>query len=264
MKYLTIFGLGILLIIGLTGCNGLVDSVAGYTAAPMRGMGIGSGMMARHHAAIPQDYAGLTNPVSFDEESLARGAEIYSANCAACHGDGGMGDGPAAAGLNPAPAPIAHTSLMLGDSYLFWRISEGGTAEPFSSTMPGWKTMLDEQARWDVINYVRAIGNGRVTPKKIVGGTTFDPEVENAIRAEILAQAVEQDVLTQNEADTFSQIHSDMDRLAASGTFEPVGTMDSREDAMLAELVESGKISQGQADAFNDIHNKLVESNLMQ
>ncbi|NIN34865.1 MAG: c-type cytochrome, partial [Gammaproteobacteria bacterium] len=223
---------------------------------PMRGMG--PSMMARHHATIPQAYAGLTNPVPLSEESLARGAEIYSANCAACHGDGGMGDGPAAANLNPAPAPVAHTSLMLGDSYLFWRISEGGTAEPFNSTMPPWKTTLDEQARWDVINYMRALGSGRVSPNQVVGGATFDPAAENAIRAEILARAVAQNVLTQDEADVFNQIHSEMDRLAASGTFEPDGHMNSREEAMLAELVESGKISQTQADAFNTIHHKLV------
>ncbi len=130
--------------------------------------------------------------------------------------------------------------------------------------MPGWKTTLDEQARWDVINYVRAIGSGRVTPNQTVGGATFDPEAENAIRAEILTQAVEQNVLTQNEADTFNQIHTEMDRLAASSTFDPDGTMNRREEAMLAELVESGTITQNQADAFNTIHNKLVESNLMQ
>jgi mono/diheme cytochrome c family protein len=220
-------------------------------------------MMARHHTTIPPEYAGLTNPVSLDETSLARGGEIYSTNCAACHGDGGLGDGPAAASLNPAPAPIAHTSLMLDDSYLFWRISEGGTAEPFSSTMPGWKASLDEQARWDVINYMRALGSGRVSPKQAVGGAIFDPEAENAIRAERLAQAVGQNVLTQDEADLFNQIHSEMDRLAAAGTFEQAGNM-NREAAILAELVESGKITQNQADAFNNTHNKLIESKLMQ
>jgi len=264
MKYLILIGLGALLVIGLTACNGLIDNITGYAMGPMRGMGMGGGMMARHHAAIPQEYAGLTNPVPFDEESLARGAKIYSANCAACHGDGGMGDGPAAASLEPAPAPIARTSLMLGDNYLFWRISEGGSVAPFNSAMPAWKTTLDEQARWDVINYARAIGSGQVTPRQAVGGATFNPETGNAILAEILAQAVEQNVLTQDEADTFNQIHSEMDRLAASGTFKPDGMMNNREEAMLAELVKSGKISQNQADAFNNIHNKLVESNLMQ
>lgn len=265
MKQFILVGLGILLIIGLSACNGLTRNLIGYTmeprqgSGPMRGMGMGSGMMARHHATIPQEYARLTNPVPSSEESLARGAEIYGTNCATCHGDGGMGDGPAAASLNPYPAPIAHTSLMLGNSYLFWRISEGGTGEPFNSTMPPWKSILDEQARWDVINYVRALGSGRVSPKEVAGGAIFDPAAENAIRNEILAQAVEQQVLTQDEADLFNQVHSAMDNLAVAGTFVGNG-----EEALLVELVETGKITQTQADAFNNIHNKLIEANLMQ
>lgn len=101
-------------------------------------MGTGSSMMAGHHAAIPAEYAGLTNPIAADDDSLTRGAAIYAARCASCHGDGGMGDGPAAAGLAPLPAPIAHSSQMLGDDYLYWRISEGGQMEPFDSAMIAW------------------------------------------------------------------------------------------------------------------------------
>ena len=74
-------------------------------------MGMGNDMMARHMAPIPQEYA--------DEASLVRGKETYTLLCASCHGDGGMGDGPAGAALDPVPAPIAHTSQMMGDDYLF-------------------------------------------------------------------------------------------------------------------------------------------------
>ena len=68
-----------------------------------------------------------------------------------------MGDGPTASALDPAPAAIAHTSQMSGDDYLFWRISEGGV--PFETAMPVFKA-LEEQDRWDVIDYIRALGKG--------------------------------------------------------------------------------------------------------
>ena len=74
------------------------------------GMGMNNdGMMTRHHAEIPAEYAGLKNPIPADEESLERGATLYTTNCSSCHGDGGMGDGPAGAALVPAPAAVART-----------------------------------------------------------------------------------------------------------------------------------------------------------
>src|SRR5215213_3550834 len=50
--------------------------------------------------------------ISLDElptlpPSLARGAEIYQANCTSCHGASGNGEGPAAKGLEPPPTNLA-------------------------------------------------------------------------------------------------------------------------------------------------------------
>jgi mono/diheme cytochrome c family protein len=101
-----------------------------------------------------------------------------------------MGDGPAAAGLDPAPAAIAHTSQMLGDDYQFWRISEGGAMEPFNSEMIAWKDIIKEDARWDVINYVQALGSGQAMPRQELGDAAFDPAAEAERQAEMLAEAV--------------------------------------------------------------------------
>ncbi len=119
-------------------------------------MAMMEGMYQRHSAPIPADYAGLHNPVVAGSASLARGQEIYSENCEICHGVSGLGDGPDGAQLSPGPAPIRISGQMLSDEYLFWRISEGG--EVFDTAMPTWKRILDERQRWDVINYVRALG----------------------------------------------------------------------------------------------------------
>ncbi len=109
-----------------------------------------------HQAPIPDEYAGLTNPIEADADSLARGKETFTALCVTCHGESGMGDGPAGAALVPPAAPIAQTSQVMSDAYLFWRISEGGI--PFGTAMTPWKGSLDENARWDVINYIRSLG----------------------------------------------------------------------------------------------------------
>jgi mono/diheme cytochrome c family protein len=219
-------------------------------------------LMLRHEAPIPGEYAGLINPIPSDNESLARGAEIFNTNCSTCHGDGGMGDGPTASALDPSPAAIAHTSQMSGDDYLFWRISEGGI--PFETAMPVFKA-LEEQARWDVINYVRALGKGEITPGEIVGGDLFDSEAELDARTEMLAQAVDQEIITEAEADIFQRVHLELDeQLAAESAEEMTGNADDVQADSLAKLVDVGKITQAQADTFSKVHDLLIEVGLMQ
>jgi mono/diheme cytochrome c family protein len=231
---------------------------------PGMGMGPGSGMMQRHSATIPTEYAGLTNPVEATETSLDQGGGIYIANCATCHGDGGMGDGPTAANLDPAPVAIAHTSQMMGDDYLFWRISEGGAMAPFNSAMPSWKGALDEEKRWHVINYVRALGAGTVTPRGMMGGAMYDPAAEQAQLAATLATAVEQEVISQAEADTFRDVHTAIDGLMAGGMPRAAGNMMAMQEAMLNQLVNNGAITAAQAETFRDVHDRLVAAGLMQ
>lgn len=245
-----------ILILLLTACG-----APGNEPGPGMGPG-GSGMMTRHHAEIPAEYAGLTNPIPADEASLERGAALYATNCASCHGDGGMGDGPVGSALDPAPAPVAHSSQMMADDYLFWRISEGGT--PFNTSMPPWK-VLDEQARWDMVNYMRALGAGTVKPVSGMGGAAYDPQAQAAQQAEILAQAVEQGIVTLDEADTFKLVHDAVEqyRSAHPEIMNSGGNATERESAILAALVDGNIITRAQADAFAGIHDRLGASGLM-
>lgn len=220
-------------------------------------MGPGSGMMARHHATIPADYSGLQNPVAADEESIARGAEIYQTNCITCHGDEGMGDGPGSVGLDPAPAPVAHTSRMMADDYLFWRISEGGVLAPFNSAMPSWKAALDEETRWDVINYLRVLSGGQSQPGPA------DAQAEAEQRAAMLATAVEDGLITEQEAKLFDDVHTEMDALLAGQPAGPGRMADAGQDDVLAQLVAEGAFTEEQIQVFNDIHDRLLMAGLM-
>jgi mono/diheme cytochrome c family protein len=241
-----------------------ITTPQGITRQPGMGMGRSFGMMERHHAVIPPEYSGLTSPIAADEASITRGGEIFAVNCASCHGDGGMGDGIASGGLEPAPAPIAHTTQKMGDNYLFWRVSEGGAQ--FNSAMPAWKDILDEQARWDVIHYVRALGAGEVPPASQIGGAMYDAEQQAAHQAEMLAQAVAQGVITQDEANLFALVHEAVEqyRLAHPEMANSTLAANEREAAMLAELVKAQTLTQAQAAAFQELHDRLHEAGLMQ
>ena len=222
-------------------------------------------MGARHHAQVPTDFAGLTNPIPADADSIARGQEVYNAQCITCHGDYGNGDGPAGESLDPAPAPIAHTAQMMSDAYLFWRITEGGI--PFETGMPPYRDILDEQARWDVINYVRALGQGQVHPSgPKIGGQPFDPALEQARRTEMLSLAVEQGLISRSEADVFDQVHALIDEYLTAENISGIET-GPRADALpqiLADMVSAALIDQAQADTFLTVHDRLLEAGLME
>jgi hypothetical protein len=124
--------------------------------------------------------------------------------------------------------------------------------------------ILDEQARWDVINYVRALGAGLVQPRQIMGGAAFDTAVQATQQAEMLARAVDQEVITQGEGDTFKRVHTALETYLAANRSGVSGlSMDERQAAALSALVNAGTITQEEAAEFKIIHDRLEESGLM-
>ena len=97
--------------------------------------------------------------VAYQAISVSNGSALYEdSGCAACHGAGGYGDGPAAESLQPKPADLTapHANLhTAGD--LYWWLSYG--VKP-SSSMPGFGQSLSEEERWDLINFLRALSSG--------------------------------------------------------------------------------------------------------
>ncbi|GAB4533764.1 MAG: hypothetical protein Kow0063_16140 [Anaerolineae bacterium] len=115
--------------------------------------------------SVPQPYRGMSPPTDrflSDPANLQAGRVLYQRHCATCHGEAGRGDGPAGHTLRLKPANLADPGGVIQKplDYWFWRVSEGGAAEPFhsqGSVMPPWKYHLSETERWQVIAYVRSL-----------------------------------------------------------------------------------------------------------
>lgn len=106
-------------------------------------------------AAYPTTYYEPAEP--YAAFSVARGQPLYAENCALCHGAGGAGDGPAAAGLPIRPADLRAAHLLAhppGD--LFWWIGRGRG----NGAMPGFAAIISPDRRWDLINFLRARAAG--------------------------------------------------------------------------------------------------------
>lgn len=100
----------------------------------------------------PARAARKKNPIPADADSLAAGKVVYTAQCAACHGPAGKGDGPSAKDLNPKPRNLSDPAIQAqSDGSLFWKITEG------KKPMPTFEKLISDNDRWNVINLVRTL-----------------------------------------------------------------------------------------------------------
>ena len=98
-------------------------------------------------------------PTAAASPDVAKGATLYAANCASCHGPRGDGDGPTAAALTPKPAKHHDGAYMntLTNEHLFQVIKEGGPSVGKSPLMAPWGGMLSDKQIWDVVAFVRSL-----------------------------------------------------------------------------------------------------------
>jgi mono/diheme cytochrome c family protein len=103
----------------------------------------------------------FTSPTEFAATAIAHGAKLFVANCSVCHGTEGRGDGPAAKSLPTPPADLTAEHFWAhSDGELYWYISHGIKAPDGSVAMPGFGPALSSEARWDLIDYMRAHNAG--------------------------------------------------------------------------------------------------------
>ncbi len=112
-----------------------------------------------HNWNIPAWADTIKNPYAHITSAADSGKVLYLRVCSVCHGNGGKGDGIAAAGL--ATVPANHTSSMVqshSDGSLFYEISNG------HAPMPSYKAILTDKQRWQLVCFIRTLKSK--SPKK--------------------------------------------------------------------------------------------------
>jgi mono/diheme cytochrome c family protein len=93
-------------------------------------------------------------------DGIAAGKQIFMQTCTPCHGEGGKGDGPASASLNPKPRDLTDPAYMqpLNDRYLYELISRGGIAMGKSPLMPAQPGLQPADIS-NVVAYVKTLSS---------------------------------------------------------------------------------------------------------
>lgn len=96
----------------------------------------------------------LKKPWVTTPELVNKGKALYAAQCTACHGASGQGDGPAAAGFNPKPRNFTQSGGWKNGhkvTGVFRTLKEGVGGMPSFGSLP-----MDD--RWALTHYVLSLG----------------------------------------------------------------------------------------------------------
>jgi putative copper export protein/mono/diheme cytochrome c family protein len=109
--------------------------------------------------AYPSSF--FTSTTEFADSSIVRGGRLFERNCAICHGATGHGDGPQARSLPVPPADLTAEHLWShSEGDLFWYLSHGIDRSEGGQSMPGFAGKLSSEARWQLIDFLRARNAG--------------------------------------------------------------------------------------------------------
>ncbi|HKV28270.1 MAG TPA: c-type cytochrome [Candidatus Acidoferrales bacterium] len=111
--------------------------------------------------AIPPDIAKTANPVKPTAASIAEGKQVYSYDCAMCHGPNGSGKGDLAADMKLSLKDYRDATALkdMTDGEMFYIIQKG------KGDMTGEGDRQKPEGIWNLVNYIHSLAK-KAPPSK--------------------------------------------------------------------------------------------------
>lgn len=130
------------------------------------------------------DVAYFTYTLHYTSEQIARGREIWKAECTDCHGLEGRGDGPEAADVRKQVDDLTdqYEMAISSDRVLYNFVNEGA-----AEAMPAFGDTLSETQMWDVVTFSRTLS---LSNADVIGQPIAAPAATEESSASIPTPAV--------------------------------------------------------------------------
>jgi cytochrome c5 len=112
---------------------------------------VARGHLPRGFTTLEQAGVLLPNPLARSREVLERGRTLYHHHCAVCHGPVGNGTPLLSSAYGAKPANLGGAAVGFPDGQIYGVVVLGKNA------MPSYAADLEEDDRWAVVHYVRAL-----------------------------------------------------------------------------------------------------------
>lgn len=105
------------------------------------------------HYSVRNHASGIVVPKLGEPQQLKRGAALYAANCAQCHGGPGFAQAPIGQSMQPVPGPLIDAGKRWAPRELYW-ITRNGIK---MSGMPAWEYHMSEADTWAVVAFMQTL-----------------------------------------------------------------------------------------------------------
>ena len=101
---------------------------------------------------VPANFKTMKNAVAAGDASTKAGKDLFTKNCASCHGRTGLGDGVKTRSLKTSAGDFSKSDFQKqSDGDLFYKTKTG------RDEMPKYEGKLTDDDIWNVVNYMRTL-----------------------------------------------------------------------------------------------------------